>query len=185
MSLAAQAVTPVPGTGDPVVVELGPGTGAFTGLIQERLGGRGYHLAVEVDPAFASAVRRRYPRVDVVVGDAIRLPGVLALRGLPPADVVVSGLPWTVFPAARAARTLAAVASVMAPHAAFTTFGYLHALWTPPAQRLRENLARTFEEVVAGRTVWANLPPALVYHARRPLPLDRSEVVVHQTQAVR
>ena len=167
------------------MVELGAGTGPVTLAIRQRLAGRGRHLAVEVNPRLARLLAERWPDVEVIEGDAARLPEILADRGLERADVIVSGLPWTVFPAARAARTLAAVASVMAPHAAFTTFGYLHALWTPPAQRLRENLARTFEEVVAGRTVWANLPPALVYHARRPLPLDRSEVVVHQTQAVR
>jgi phosphatidylethanolamine/phosphatidyl-N-methylethanolamine N-methyltransferase len=123
-ALAMRAITPVPATGDPVVVELGPGTGAFTGVIQDRLGGRGYHLAMEIDPAFAAVVRRRHPRVDVP-------------------------------------------------------------LWTPPGRRLREHLARTFEEVVAGRTVWANLPPALVYHARRPLRHDRAELVVHQAETVR
>jgi len=187
-ALAARAVAPLPGTGNPVVVELGPGTGAFTGVIQDRLGGRGYHLAVEVDPVFAGVLRRRHPRVDVVVADAARLPDLLAMRGLPRVDVVVSGLPWVAFPEARAGGTLVRVASVMAPHAAFTTFAYVHALWTPPARRLRAYLARTFEEVVPGRTVWANLPPALVYHARRPRPnllRDGPELVVHQAEAVR
>lgn len=27
-----------------------------------------------------------------------------------------------------------------------------------------------FEEVTVGRTTWRNLPPAFVYHCRRPLP---------------
>src|SRR5262245_60864721 len=90
--LAARVVAPLPDTGQPVVVELGAGTGVFTDAIQERLGGRGYHLAVEVDAVFAAVVRRRHPRVDVVVADAARLPQLLAVRGLPPADVVISGL---------------------------------------------------------------------------------------------
>src|SRR5215813_9616568 len=80
--LAARVVAPLPDTGEPVVVELGAGTGAFTDAIQERLGGRGYHLAVEVDAAFAAVLRRRYPRVDVAVADAVRLPHLLAVRGL-------------------------------------------------------------------------------------------------------
>jgi phosphatidylethanolamine/phosphatidyl-N-methylethanolamine N-methyltransferase len=90
--LAGRVVAPVPGRGDPVVVELGPGTGVFTRAIQERLSGRGYHLAVEADPVFAAMLRRRYPRVDVVFDDAVHLPVLLALRGLPAADVVISGL---------------------------------------------------------------------------------------------
>jgi phospholipid N-methyltransferase len=200
VTLAARVVAPVPGCGDPVVVELGPGTGVFTRAIQDRLAGRGYHLAVEADPVFAAMLRRRYRGVDVVFDDAVHLPALLASRGLPAADVVISGLPWTVFPGPRAADTLARVASVMAPHAALTTFAYIHALWTPPARRLRQDLRWTFDELVVGRTVWPNLPPALVYHARRPHPAprplrasgplgggrtERAELVVDEAEAVR
>src|SRR5262245_32197860 len=124
--LAARVVAPLPDTGEPVVVELGAGTGAFTDAIQDRLGGRGYHLAVELDASFAAVLRRRHPRVDVVVADAARLPQLLATRGLPLVDVVVSGLPWVAFAPGRAAGTLAAVASVMTPQAALTTFAYVH-----------------------------------------------------------
>jgi phospholipid N-methyltransferase len=166
--LARRVTAPIPDTGQPLVVELGPGTGAFTELIQLRLGGRGRHLALEVDPAFVAVLRRRFPLVDVVPAAADALPDVLAARGLPPADVVVSGLPWTVLPAALVDRTMAAIVAGIAPHGAFTTFAYRHASWTRPARRLRCRLTGAFEEVVAGRTVWGNLPPALVYHARRP-----------------
>jgi phosphatidylethanolamine/phosphatidyl-N-methylethanolamine N-methyltransferase len=166
--LARQAVAPVPRLGEPVVVELGPGTGAFTCAIQERLGGRGYHLAVEIDEVFASGLRARYPQVDVVVGDAATLPDVLAQRGIAAADVVVSGLPWAAFSPTRTDSVLAAVAASLVPHGAFTTFAYLHARWAPAARRLRRELEWTFQEVVTGRTVWRNLPAALVYHARSP-----------------
>jgi phospholipid N-methyltransferase len=191
--LARQVVAPVPRRGDPVVVELGPGTGPFTAAIQRRLGGRGYHLAVEIDEVFAAVLRTRHPGVDVVLADAARLPELLADRGLPAADVVVSGLPWAAFAPARAGRVLAAVASSLSAHGAFTTFAYVHALWTPPARRLRRDLERVFEEVVPGRTVWANLPAALVYHARRPergrsagvvRAPDRAEAVVDQAEPV-
>ncbi|MGI5368392.1 hypothetical protein [Streptomyces iakyrus] len=50
---ATEVTLPVPESGDPVVVELEPVTGAFTGLIQELLGGRGHHLAVEINPRLA------------------------------------------------------------------------------------------------------------------------------------
>lgn len=191
VALAAQAIAPVPAAGEPVVVELGPGTGAFTGPIQDRLNGRGYHLAVEIDPVFARVLSQRHPRVDVVVAEAAQLPGLLAVRGLGRADIVVSGLPWAAFRPARSGTTLAAVASVMAPQAAFTTFAYVHARWTPPARRLHRSLAQTFEELVVGRTVWRNLPPALVYHARRPRQpstgdrVDRPKIAVDQAEAMR
>ena len=39
--LCRQAAAPLPETGDPVVLDLGAGTGQVTDVIQERLGGRG------------------------------------------------------------------------------------------------------------------------------------------------
>ncbi|WP_017591579.1 class I SAM-dependent methyltransferase [Nocardiopsis potens] len=167
----AEAVTVVvPGTGDPVVVELGPGTGPFTGAIQRRLDGRGRHLAVEVNPRFAEVVSARFPEVEVVRGDAARLVALLEENGVGAADAVVSGLPWAVF-APRVQRSiLTAVAASLAPGGAFTTFTYEHARPLPAAIRFRRLLGTVFEEVVTGRTVWANLPPAVVYHARRPRP---------------
>ncbi|MEU6698406.1 SAM-dependent methyltransferase [Pseudonocardia sp. NPDC046786] len=165
--LAAAASGPVPGTGEPVVVELGPGTGAFTGAIAERLGGRGHHLAVELNPRLAGLLERARPGLDVAVADALALPALLAERGLGRADVVVSGLPWAAHPAT--GRTLSAVlAGSLHPHGVLTQFGYTCTRSLPPARRLRRELAAAFADVTCGPTVWANLPPAFVLTARLP-----------------
>ncbi|MGX1756546.1 class I SAM-dependent methyltransferase [Streptomyces lydicus] len=168
--LAAEVAVPVPESGDPVVVELGPGTGAFTSMIQELLGDRGRHLAVEINPRLASALDGRYPRVEVLNAEAAELPRLLAERGLPAADVVISGLPWASLPRLVQRTTLESVHEVLSSQGAFTTFGYVHAARLGSARRFRRMLGSSFEEVVAGRTVWGNLPPAFVYHARRPRP---------------
>ncbi|MFI7209767.1 class I SAM-dependent methyltransferase [Micromonospora maritima] len=168
--LARDITAAVPRTGQPLVVELGPGTGAFTRTIQQRLAGRGQHLAVELNPDFAAALARRHPTVQVVRADAATLDRVLADRHLPAADVVVSGLPWAAFGAGRQIAVLDAVLRALRPGGAFTTFAYRHALTTRPARRFRRLLTGSFEEVTVGRTVWSNLPPALVYHCRRPVP---------------
>ncbi|GGM60661.1 methyltransferase [Thermopolyspora flexuosa] len=166
--LAAAVATPILERGDPVVVELGPGTGPFTAEIQRRLGGRGRHIAVEINPRLARRLAERHPQVELVVDDAARLPHLLAERGVPAADVIVSGLPWASFTAGVQARLLDAVLRAMRPDGAFTTFSYAHARPLAPAIRFRHRLHAAFEEVVPGRTIWRNLPPAFVYHARRP-----------------
>lgn len=166
--LAAAVTVPIPEAGDPVVVELGPGTGAFTGPIQDMLGGRGRHLSVEINPRLADKLRSRFGHVEVLNDDASKLPQLLAERGHHKADVVVSGLPWASFPRKVQHDILSAVGQVLTPEGAFTTFGYIHAMRFAPAMRFRRMLNSNFEEVVAGRTVWGNLPPALVYHGRRP-----------------
>ncbi len=159
---------PIPEQGDPVVVELGPGTGSFTAEIQRRLGGRGRHLAVEINPKLAAHLSDRHPGVEVVVDDACGLPGLLGDRGVAKADVIISGLPWAAFsPSCRTACSRPSSGS-LAPGGAFTMFAYVHAMLLPPALRIRRSLFGSFEEVVMGRTVWPNLPPAFVYHARRP-----------------
>ncbi|NMO49811.1 methyltransferase domain-containing protein [Actinoplanes sp. TBRC 11911] len=167
-TLTAQAVAPIPRTGDPVVVELGPGTGSFTAAIQRRLAGRGRHIAVEINPRMADLLARRFPGVEVITADAVRLDELLAEHGAQHADVIVSGLPWSVFPQARQRDVLDAAVRSLAVDGAFTTFAYVHMLWSAPARRLRRSLEERFDEVLVGRTVWANVPPALVYYCRRP-----------------
>lgn len=172
--LAAAVCAPLPERGEPTVVELGPGTGPFTQEIQRRLAGRGHHLAVELNEPMAKILAERFPKVDVVQGDAAELPRLLTERGLHQADVVVSGLPWAAFPGELQRGLLSAVTSVMNPSGAFTTFSYIHAIPLARARRFRALLANRFEEVVAGRTVWRNAPPAFVFHARRPRPVPDS-----------
>lgn len=169
-SLATAITVGLPERGDPVVVELGPGTGAFSRAIQRRLAGRGRHLAVEVNPMMARELAFRCEGVELIEGDAAGLPDLLSGRGAAAADVVISGLPWAVFAADQQQAVLDGVRAVLRPDGVFATFTYAHAQVLPPARAFRRRLAATFEEVVAGRTVWRNLPPALVLHARRPRP---------------
>ncbi len=165
--LAREITAPIPERGDPVVVELGPGTGSFTRVIQERLKGRGRHVAVELNPRFTAWLRSRYPEVDVVEADAATLPALLAERGIAQVDVVISGLPWAAFPQKTQDAIMRGVTQVLSPHATFTTFAYIHARWTPPARRFHARLERAFEEVVVSRAIWRNIPPAVIYFARR------------------
>ncbi|RKN41986.1 class I SAM-dependent methyltransferase [Micromonospora endolithica] len=167
--LARDITAAVPRTGHPVVVELGPGTGAFTRTLRERLGGRGHHLAVEVNPRFAARLAQRHPGVRVLAADAAALGALLAAERHPYADLVVSGLPWAAFRAERQRDILHAVVGALGGSGVFTTFAYRHALVTPPARTFRRLLEGLFEEVTVGRTVWGNVPPALVYHCRRPV----------------
>ena len=171
VALCREVTAPVPESGDPVVVELGPGTGVVTAVVQQRLGPRGRHLAVELNPRFADALAARFPAVEVVCADARALPDLLAERGLR-ADVVLSGLPWAAYrstdPSADAPSLPAVFAATMAPGGAFTQIGYAVTRRARPARRQLADLRAAFEEVRTRRTVWGNVPPAVVHTARRP-----------------
>jgi phosphatidylethanolamine/phosphatidyl-N-methylethanolamine N-methyltransferase len=166
--LARAVAAPIPEQGEPVVVELGPGTGALTDEIQRRLGSRGQHVAVESNLILATALQHRFRSVDVAIDDAVNLPTLLSERRIARADVVVSGLPWSLFPNDTQDRLMSAVVEVMGPHSVFTAFAYRHAAQMAAAKRFQESLTGRFEEVVLSRTVWRNLPPAFVLHVRRP-----------------
>ena len=166
-ALAEVMCAPVPADGDPVVVELGPGTGAFTDLIAERLGGRGHHLAVELNPRLAALLQRRHPGLDVAVAPAAELPALLAERGLAGCDVVVSGLPWAAWPETTPLLT-EVLAAALHPDGALTQFGYAWTRRARPARRLRHRLDQVFAEVVSGPAILRNVPPAFVHTARWP-----------------
>lgn len=166
--LAEAVVAPLPRYGNPVVVELGPGTGAITRLIQSRLDGRGRHVALEINPRLAELISHRHPPVEVAQASAAQLTSVLAELAITDVDLIISALPWAALPETLRDVTLDGVSAVMASGGVFTAVGYTCVRGTTRALRFRQALAARFEEVVMGRTVMRNLPPAFVYYARRP-----------------
>lgn len=166
--LAGVLASVVPERGAPVVVELGPGTGAVSAVIAERLPAAGRHLAVELDPAMVEYLRRTRPDLEVVPGNAARLAALLAERDVTSVDAVICGLPWALFDDATQAEILGGISRVIGTTGAFTTFAYLHGMTLTAARRFRQTLRATFEEVVVSATVWRNVPPAFVYVCRRP-----------------
>jgi len=91
-ALARIAVAPLPENGDPVVVELGAGTGSTTRAVQHRLAGRGRHIAVEANPRMARLLQRENPTVEVVGDGAHDVVRRLIAKGVR-AELVFSTLP--------------------------------------------------------------------------------------------
>lgn len=168
-SLARALTAVVPTTGPAVVVELGPGTGAISEAIRERLAPGSRQLAVEVDPGMVAHLRRARPWLDVLQGDAARLGALLGERGVSRVDAVVSTLPWTLFPEDVQESILGEVGRVLRPTGAFTTVTYLPAVPLARARRFRRRLRAAFDEVLTTGPVWRNMPPGLAYVCRRPV----------------
>ncbi|MCW2717527.1 class I SAM-dependent methyltransferase [Pseudonocardia sp.] len=166
--LGAVLAAVVPAEGSPVVVELGPGTGAVTGVIADRLPAGSRHLAVELDPDMVVYLRRTRPDLEVVHGNARDLGRLLEEHGVDRVDAVVCGLPWALFDDATQAEILGEISRVIGTTGAFTTFAYLHGMALGAARRFRQTLRGAFDEVLVSATVWRNVPPAFVYVCRRP-----------------
>jgi len=69
--LVVESCDVVPGD---TVVEFGPGTGSFTGLLLQRLHGRGRMLAMELSETNIAELRRRYPHCETIHDSAENLP---------------------------------------------------------------------------------------------------------------
>ena len=62
------------------VVELGPGTGALTGAIVEKIGAEARFFAVDIEPAFVRQIRQRWPDIECVCASAEQASTAVAAR---------------------------------------------------------------------------------------------------------
>ena len=151
-----------------VVVELGPGSGAFTALLQERIPTR--HLGIELNAVLAQQLAGDFPMVEVETAAADSLERILHSKDLHGrVDRVISGLPWQAFAGPSGAELIPAIARVLAPGGIFTQFTYSWTRWARPGRRQHDALRSNFAAVEVSRPIWRNLPPATIYTCRRPL----------------
>ena len=145
------------------VVEIGPGTGAFTELILQRMRRQSLFFAVEINGHNVRELRRRFPSLNVYRDSAEKLPQYLSLHHRRQADCIISGLAWGNMLPPTQRRIFDAVVSSLAPGGLFTTFAYVHAYWFPTSLQFRRRLARHFSRIEATPIIWNNLPPAFIY----------------------
>jgi phospholipid N-methyltransferase len=79
-----------------VLVEYGPGVGTFTREILRRMRPDAVLVAIELNTEFVEYLGEqiRDPRFRVVHGSAARVRKILSDENLPPADYIISGLPY-------------------------------------------------------------------------------------------
>lgn len=161
------AVTPAP-----VILELGPGTGAFTRVIHAAAPAATRQFAVEVNPVMAEHLAQRHPQVRVIEGSVAELTEIIDSNGIGSIDLVVSGLPWQCFAGPAGPRLVDSIARALSPTGAYTQFTYTWTKFTPPARRQYRMLCDHFGHVHVSSTVLKNFPPAFVYTARKPQPRE-------------
>ncbi len=144
------------------IVELGPGTGPVTEALVERGIDPARLTLVEYDPEFCRLLRKRFPGVNVVQGDAYNLRQTLDGVLREPAAAFVSGLPLFNKPLKMRLELLDQAFELMQPGAPFVQFTY-NAISPIPRSHGRVRAE------ASGR-VWRNFPPARVwvYRGSRP-----------------
>ena len=147
--------------------ELGPGTGAVTGAILNTMSSTGRFFAVELNSDIISAFQARFPQVTIYNDSAANLPDLLRRENMDALDVVISGLPWAIFPDDLQKAILDAVTQSLKPGGVFTTFAYLQGVILPSGQHFRRQLGKFSSFVEKSPVVWKNFPPAFVYRCRK------------------
>lgn len=167
------------GTG--LVVELGPGTGPVTEALLERGVAPERLILVEYEAAFCGLLRRRFPGLRVVQGDAYGLRATLDGVVEGPVAAIVSSLPLLNRPDEDRRALLEQAFELMGPDGQFVQFTY--GLTSPIPLRPAAGRQPGFIADV-DKPVWLNLPPARVWRYRRadhyarsidmePLPFER------------
>jgi len=146
-----------------LVIDVGAGTGVFTGeaLRHIRTGTR--VIAIEINPHFAKVIRQRYPRVIVISDSVEHISKHMKAIGHRHADVILCSLPWSHFPKPLQVRLLNAMVAALKPGGRFSTFAYIHSSWWPNARHFHRLLKARFRKVTRTRIAWFNVPPAFVH----------------------
>lgn len=150
-----------------VIVELGPGTGAFTAEVLKRISPDSRFLAIEKNPTFVRDLVEHFNEVEIIEGNASELVSILHEKGIEQVDTVVSGLPWASFPDQLQEEILSEVSRSLSSGGRFVTFAYGGIHLFPKARAFRQRLDKLFQDVERTRIAWRNLPPAFAYHCRR------------------
>ena len=121
--------------GPRVIAEYGPGEGCHTREIAKRMHAKSRLLLFEIDPELCGHLSRQFaadPRISVHNADCARLPDVLADKGLPHCDYVVSGIPFSILEKDKKREILENTFHVLAPeaHSAFIIYQVTNELRT-------------------------------------------------------
>lgn len=169
------------------ILEAGPGTGAVTGCIIERMRRDDQLWMVELNPTFAAHLRSAFKqkplfrnvadRCHLVEGSIQQLGPMGALAGHGQFDLVVSGLPLNNFSSEDVRDILQAYSRLLKPGGVLSFFQYI--LLRPAkmfvsvgSERSRlKGVAEAIEGMLgekefAREWVWPNVPPAWVHHIR-------------------
>lgn len=139
------------------VVELGAGTGAITAALLKRGIPADRILPIERSETMVNLLRRRFPSLDIALGDATELRSLLKTwlpKDAPEISYVVSSLPLRSLPEKVVTGILHEIYHVLPKHGKLVQFTY-------DLRRKPYRLLSGFKRCQTA-VVWANIPPARV-----------------------
>lgn len=144
---------------DEYVLELGPGTGSFTQSLIEKGVSQDRIVCVELDRDLAQYLRKKFPGILVLEGNAAGLKDLLHSKYHQKIGVVVSGLPMVGISSVTQQMILDSCFDVLKPQGCFLQFTY-----SPKSSIPSERFGLEKKRL---SWVFRNLPPATVWSYKR------------------
>lgn len=148
-----------PAEGD-IVLELGVGTGSFTKLINQIVPDNKSYLGVEISRDFVKSLKKEYPHLKFVCGNATRLQKLHEKSGLGKVSYIISGIPFVTLPNEIGDEILQEIGKFMDRGCMFRTFQYAHGYYMPSAVKLRKFMKAHYGRAQKSQLIMKNVPPA-------------------------
>jgi phospholipid N-methyltransferase len=129
-----------------VLVEYGPGLGAFTTKLLERMRPDATLIALEINPEFYECLKGslRDSRLHLVRDSAADIDSVLTRLGFAQADYVISGIPFKTIPHPLRDTIVRKTHSILRPDGSFLVYQFSDAV-RPYLERVFRQVSRQFE----------------------------------------
>ena len=135
------------------ILELGPGTGAITKELLKHVHAPGSLFTVEINREFIKHLQKKYPQAAHLHADIKSLGLIRKEHQIPPADLIVSGIPFADFNKEECSLMLQEISEAMHPKSKFILFTY---------SPIRFKTFFQWFEKISLHYVPLNLPPAYV-----------------------
>ena len=149
------------------VVELGSGSGSFTGEIIRKIPSKSLFFSIEINSDFVNENKKKNPNAIIYQASAKDIKKYLSKHGKDSCDCIISGLPFAGFDEVTQKELLDAAYDSLEDEGVFLTFAYSVGLLFPPGRRFKKMLKQKFKSVKKTKVVWKNLPPAFVYVCKK------------------
>ena len=144
------------------IIELGPGTGAFTGCINSMLSDPEDYLGIEQEGKFVEVLNNQFPDLRFITGRAEDTRQLHHNSGRNPVKIIISGVPFAGINDENQIKIVGELQHLMPVGSMFRTFQYLHTYFLPYSIRFRKRMDEFAPTFHRSTLVLRNIPPAFV-----------------------
>lgn len=143
-----------------VIVELGPGNGAITKYILEKLSPTARLICFEINNNFYSQLKeQKHPQLIVLNTSAEKISNELKRLQIMKVDCIISSLPLAMIPEEVSEEILSNSFSVLEENGTFIQYQYSLSYFKRIKKVFKESISVEFEPL--------NIPPAFIYRCKK------------------